>query len=251
MSDPRDDLKRVPYLCGVESWFSSPYYPLLYAHRDIAEARHFVQVLLPRLRLPKPAYALDAGCGTGRYAYALAEAGLVVDAVDQAVTKPNLPESVRFFLADLRSWTPDRSYHLIGSFFTSFGIGVERWDELVRLVRRFSSWLLPGGWLVLDYLNIHQANRTPTETRHINGIRFDIERRQEAFHLYKLVTVIPPDGPTQTYEERVFKLTLGDMLQLLERAGLSAEEIWGDYEGNPFVDEQSPRLIALAQKPLS
>lgn len=235
----------------MEAWFSSPYYSLLYAYRDLDEARRFVRVLLPRLNLPKSAYVLDAGCGTGRYAYALAEAGLTVDAVDYAIAKPNLPESVRFFLADLRSWTPDRSYHLVGSFFTSFAIGIERWDELVRLIRRFGSWLLPGGWLVLDYLNVHRANRKPTETRLINDIRFDIERRQEAFHLYKRITVTPPSGPTETYEERVFKLTLGDMLQLIERASLSTEEIWGDYDGNPFVDDQSPRLIALARKPLS
>lgn len=235
----------------MQAWFSSPYYELLYAHRDLEEARGFVRVLLPRLALPKPAYALDAGCGTGRYAYALAEAGLIVDAVDQAAAPPNLPEGIRFFLADLRSWTPDRSYHLVGSFFTSFGLGAERWEELLRLMRRFSSWLLPGGWLVLDYLNIHAANRTPSETRHINGIRFDIERRQEAFHLYKRITVTPPDGPTHTYEERVFKLTLGDILQLVERAGLTAEEIWGDYEGHPFADDHSPRLIVLARKPLS
>lgn len=235
----------------MEAWFGSPYYSLLYAHRNLDEARGFVRVLLSKLNLPKPAYALDAGCGTGRYAYALAEAGLIVDAVDQAVSNPHLPESVRFFLADLRSWTPDRSYHLVGSFFTSFGLGVERWEELVCLLRRFASWILPGGWLVLDYLNIHQANRTPQETRHINGIQFDIERRQEAFHLYKRITVTPPDAPPQTYEERVFKLTLGDILQLMERAGLTVAEIWGDYEGRPFADDQSPRLITLAQKPLS
>ncbi|MCX7606229.1 MAG: class I SAM-dependent methyltransferase [Bacteroidia bacterium] len=109
----------------MQEWFASPYYSLLYAHRNDEEARRFIQVLLRFLRLPSPAYALDAGCGEGRYARALAEAGLIVDAVDVAVSAPHLPPGVRFYMQDLQVWEPDREYHLIGSFFTSFGLGAQ------------------------------------------------------------------------------------------------------------------------------
>ncbi|GIV25077.1 MAG: hypothetical protein KatS3mg026_0769 [Bacteroidia bacterium] len=235
----------------MKDWFASPYYRLLYAHRDDQEAERFVQSLLKRLELKEGTYALDAGCGEGRYARALARAGLVVDAVDEAFAHPNLPEGVRFFQADLRTWQPDRSYHLIGSFFTSFGLGMTSWDGLLRLMRRFSSWLQPTGWLVVDYLNIYQRNPIAYEERQVGEIVFRIQRWQDAFSLYKRITVEDPAAGKHVFEEQVFKLTQGDLTGLAQRAGLTVVEFWGDYEAGPFDIEKSPRLILLAQKPVS
>lgn len=236
---------------SMTAWFASPYYGMLYANRNDQEAEAFVRVLLSHLSLPSPAYALDAGCGEGRYSRALAKAGLIVDAVDVAVSHPNLPEGVRFFQQDLRVWEPDRKYHLIGSFFTSLGLDTERWDEVKSLTRRLASWLLPGGWLVVDYLNLLRRNPTPREERVIGDTRFLIERWQDNLILYKRITVIPPSGMPETYEERVFKLTEGDLYQMSERAGLEVKMVWGDYAGTPFNPIESPRLILLAQKPVS
>lgn len=235
----------------MNNWFASPYYRLLYAHRDEEEAERFVQHLVERLTLPEGAYVLDAGCGEGRYARAWARAGFVVDAVDAAFAHPHLYEGVRFFQADLRTWQPDRSYHLVGSFFTSFGLGIVSWDGLVRLMRRFSSWLQPGGWLVLDYLNIYRCNPIAREERQVGAVTFLIERWQDALYLYKRITVQDPSAGQQVFEEQVFKLTQGDLTALAQRAGLEVVAFWGDYEGGPFRVEESARLILLAQKPVS
>ncbi|MEM2126586.1 MAG: methyltransferase domain-containing protein, partial [Candidatus Methanosuratincola sp.] len=233
-------------------WFASPYYRLFYAHRDDAEAERFVKSLLGFVSLPTPAYVLDAGCGEGRYSRALAKAGLVVDAVDVAVSHPNLPEGVRFFQQDLRNWEPDRRYHLIGSFFTSLGLGMQRWDEVKQLTRRMGTWLAPQGWLVIDYINIHKRNPAAEEERIIGDTRFLIKRWQDSFMLYKQITVYANNGvDAQTYEERIFKLTEGDLYQMVERAGLEVKATWGDYDGQPFHPTESPRVILLAQKPVS
>ncbi|MCX8111578.1 MAG: methyltransferase domain-containing protein [Bacteroidia bacterium] len=234
-------------------WFSSPYYRLLYAHRDDKEAEGFVETLMSFLKLPAGANALDAGCGEGRYARALHKKGLSVDAVDIAVTHPHLPKEVRFFHADLRTWSPSHSYHLIGSFFTSLSIGMERWEEVRELVSRFAKWLLPQGWLVIDYLNIYQRNPLSREERLIQEHLFYIERWQDNLHLYKRITIRPLDkeGPPHTFEERILKLTQGDLYQIIQRAGLLPITTWGDYEGHPFHPTHSPRLIVLAQKPVS
>ncbi|MCS7153343.1 MAG: methyltransferase domain-containing protein [Bacteroidia bacterium] len=258
-SFPQQELPfSIFYFCNIvplprmSEWFASPYYSLLYAHRDDKEAERFVKALLGFLHLPTPAYALDAGCGEGRYARALYKAGLIVDAVDAAVAHPNLPEGVRFFQQDLRIWEPDRRYHLIGSFFTSLGLGMQRWDEIKHLLKRMAGWLTGGGWLVVDYLNIYRRNPTPEEERVIQNHRFHIKRWQDSFLLYKSITVYPPDGASpQTYEERVFKLTEGDLYQMIERAGLEIKATWGDYDGTPFHPTESPRVILLAQKPVS
>ncbi|GIV22608.1 MAG: SAM-dependent methyltransferase [Bacteroidia bacterium] len=235
----------------MEEWFSSSFYKLLYAHRDDTEAEKFVDILLKYLQLPMGASALDAGCGEGRYARALAKAGLKVDAVDMAPVQPHLPAGVRFFQADLRTWEPDKRYDFIGSFFTTFGLGAQRWDELVRLMHRFVRWLAPEGWLVIDYLNIYRRNPITHEEREVEGIHFFIERWQTIFHLHKRITVTLPSGERKVYEEKVFKLTQGDLAQIAERSGLIVEDFWGDYTGAPFQVERSLRLILLARKPVS
>ncbi|MCS7188446.1 MAG: class I SAM-dependent methyltransferase [Bacteroidia bacterium] len=235
----------------MKEWFDSPHYKLLYAYRDEREAEEFAKILLKRLDLPAGAYILDAGCGEGRYARVLTRMGYKVDAVDANVEAPNLPDAVRFFSADLTKWTPDRAYHLIGSFFTSFGIGMQQWKEVLQLAQRFSGWLLPGGWLLIDYLNIYLRNPTPKERKTIQGLSFLIERWQDAHWLYKRITVEGPQGIEGVYEEKVFKLTQGDLCYIAKRAGLEVKEFWGDYKGSTFQWDKSPRLILLARKPLS
>lgn len=240
------------FLHCMNKWFASPYYALLYAHRDDAEAQRFVQTILDYIHLPTPAYALDAGCGEGRYTRALVRANILVDAVDVSVSNPNIPEGVRFYQKDLRAWEPDRRYHLIGSFFTSLGIDMQRWDEAKAFIRRFANWLLPAGWLVIDYINIYTANFTPEEEVVIQGNRFVIKRWQDSYLLYKSIQVYPAESnQPEVYEEKVLKLTEGDLYQMIERAGLEVKATWGDYEGKPFQPTESPRLILLAQKPVS
>ena len=46
-----------------ETWFDSPYYHVLYQHRDEAEAEMFLDKLLLHLQLPAYARALDIACG--------------------------------------------------------------------------------------------------------------------------------------------------------------------------------------------
>ncbi|HET6957539.1 MAG TPA: methyltransferase domain-containing protein, partial [Vicinamibacterales bacterium] len=64
------------------SWFDSPHYHQLYAHRDEAEAARFVDALVARVRPREGARVLDLGCGAGRHARRLASKGLQVTGID-------------------------------------------------------------------------------------------------------------------------------------------------------------------------
>lgn len=230
------------------AWFASPYYRFLYAHRGDDEAEQFVEVLLNRISLPLGAYVLDAGCGEGRYSRALHRRGFRVDAIDAAVSSPNLPEEVTFFFGDLRGWRPPHKYHFIGSFFTSLGLYAQHRDEAEQEIRLLASWLRPAGWLILDYLNIQKANTLPYEETPYNSSILIIERTQDSLALHKKITVKHADGSQEVFHERVLKLTEADLSLMMERAGLQVRETWGDYTGTPFSATQSPRLILLAQK---
>ena len=232
----------------MSNWFASPYYSLLYAHRSDTEAEGFVRTLLTKLDSHPPARVLDVGCGRGRYARAFAKYGFEVDAIDYAAEPIDLPEGIRFYKADYKDWKPSYPYDLVGSFFSSFG-HTTSWDTVVRSMKALRSFLKPGGYLILDYLNIAQRNTTPQEVREIEGIRFEIARWQDSHGLYKRIRV--RDGEREeVYEEVLYKLTQGDLATLAERVKLEVIAWWGDYEGRPFAVEESPRLILVGRAPL-
>ncbi|NBY24868.1 MAG: SAM-dependent methyltransferase, partial [Chitinophagaceae bacterium] len=53
-------------------WFNSPYYHLLYSHRDEEEAKEFINRLIDHLRPKQESRMLDVGCGRGRHSRQLA-----------------------------------------------------------------------------------------------------------------------------------------------------------------------------------
>src|SRR5215510_15203422 len=83
-----------------ESWFDSPYYHKLYAHRDRAEAAAFVDALVRELRPDPGSTMLDLGCGTGRHARRLAARGFTVTGLD--LSERSLRHARRFARPRLR-----------------------------------------------------------------------------------------------------------------------------------------------------
>ena len=65
-----------------KDWFNSPYYHLLYQHRDENEAEQFIKTLIGYLQPAKGATMLDIACGKGRHSMALAEMGFDVTGND-------------------------------------------------------------------------------------------------------------------------------------------------------------------------
>lgn len=65
-----------------ENWFDSPYYHLLYSHRDENEAELFIRNLINKTGINKEEKVWDNACGRGRHAKILKELGLQVIATD-------------------------------------------------------------------------------------------------------------------------------------------------------------------------
>ncbi|MFM7311338.1 MAG: class I SAM-dependent methyltransferase, partial [Flavobacteriales bacterium] len=106
-------------------WFDSPYYHLLYGHRDEQEAFAFIQLLVHD-HLADRHYVVDLGCGKGRHSRALAEHGKRVHGIDLS------PESIEFAskqntamatfsVQDMRQFKLDKPADAILNLFTSFG----------------------------------------------------------------------------------------------------------------------------------
>ena len=95
------------------SWFDSPHYHRLYAHRNADEAAGFIDALVERLRPQADSRMLDLGCGTGRHAKRLASKGYDITGIDLsaasiAMAMKAARPHVRFLRHPLRHALGDR-----------------------------------------------------------------------------------------------------------------------------------------------
>ena len=51
-----------------KSWFDTPYYHILYRHRDDNEAQVFIKNAINKLQPTQSCHILDLACGRGRHA---------------------------------------------------------------------------------------------------------------------------------------------------------------------------------------
>ena len=237
------------------SWFDSPHYHRLYAHRDESEAVAFVDRLIRQLEPRDGAAVLDLGCGSGRHSRGLAARGFRVTGIDlsaesleRARRRPG--PYVRFVEQDMRRPFGTRTFDCVLSLFTSFGYFEDRMDHLT-VIRNIATSLKPGGTVVLDYLNVDhvQKHLVAHETIERDGVCYTLSRWSDDRAFFKRISIADgPGRPTVEHVERVAKLTLGDFQRLFGLCGLQIEEAYGDYELGRFEAATSPRLIVVAAK---
>jgi SAM-dependent methyltransferase len=234
-----------------ESWFDSPWYPILYSHRDYAEAEAFIEHLLQALAPPPAARFLDLACGRGRHSIFIHQHGFDVTGLDLSAAsiadaQLSAEPGLRFAVHDMR--LPLRGqYDYILNLFTSFGYFADEQENL-QVLQNVARSLAPGGTFVLDFFNVHEVMRQMVPSQEIEraGVHFSIRKRCEDGFVIKSIHLV--DGDAQhDFEERVQGLDLPIFERLCTQAGLEIEEIWGDYAGNAFKAGSSPRLILFAR----
>ena len=140
--------------------------------------------------------------------------------------------------------------------FTSFGYFEDPDDDL-RFLRGVRRALVPGGRLVLDFLNqAHvRANLVAQTELQAGTLRLHVERRIEesgpggACVLKHVRAVDARTGALSSeYEERVRLYTAEELDALLGEAGFKlVGERLGDLAGASF-EPDSPRLVRVAQR---
>lgn len=234
-----------------ESWFDSPWYPILYSHRDYAEAEAFISKLLEALAPESGARFLDLACGRGRHSIYIHRHGYDVTGLDlspASIADANLSatEGLRFAVHDMRLPLA-ATYDFILNLFTSFGY-FRSHAENVAVLRNASKSLAPEGIFVLDFFNVHKVlkDMVPFQTVVREGIEFKIEKRFEKGSIVKTISFVD-NGSAHQFQEQVMGLDLGDFTALFEEAGLVVSQAWGDYNGAAFDADHSPRLILFGK----
>ena len=236
-------------------WFNSPFYHKLYFERDEKEAESFIHQLVKHLQPVPGCRMLDVACGKGRHSKILAAMGYDVTGIDLAPAsiawaKQSENENLHFFIHDMRLPFYANYFDYAFNFFTSFGYFKTR-REHDAAIRSISKSLKPGGFFVIDYLNVHYAedHLVHSEAKEINGTNYKIHRWDDESHFYKRITIADPAllEPAE-YTEEVAKFSLGDFTEMLSYQGLQVQEVFGDYQFNAYDIRKTPRLIIIAKK---
>ncbi|MGB0176845.1 MAG: class I SAM-dependent methyltransferase [Owenweeksia sp.] len=233
------------------SWFDSPYYHLLYAHRDDTEAGLFIENLARELRMPAGSHVLDLACGRGRHSLMLHQMGFRVTGIDLSPSniqyaRKATKHHLNFEVGDMRADLGEDRFDYIFNLFTSFGY-FERKEENIKACQAMARSLKPGGKLILDFLNVHKVELglVEEEVKEIEGIRFHIERFIRDGMVIKKIS-FTDKGEEHFYEEKVQLLTKNNFEELLAQGGLRIDKCYGGFNLDSFDFRNSERLILFA-----
>ncbi len=235
------------------TWFDTSYYHQLYQNRNDEEAELFITSLINFLKLTPLSPVMDLACGKGRHSKTLNELGMDVLGVDlspNSILKASELQNdyLKFGVHDMREVMEGVSFKAIFNLFTSFGYFDEVSDNH-RVMQAINKMLEPKGYLVIDFMNVDKvtANLVAKETKVIDGISFDLERRNDGKHIYKDIR-FHDENQFFHFTERVQALKESDFESLLAQNGFDLLHTFGDFHLNPFDHENSDRLIIIAQK---
>lgn len=234
-------------------WFDSPYYHILYRHRDDIEARQFLDRLVNATPLIKGKRVLDIACGQGRHSRYLSDLGFDVTGFDLSPASiRNLStvetDSLHFFVHDMRNYFRVNYFDYALNLFSSFGY-FEREEDDQKVLRSAAANLKADGILVFDYANglLLLKQQGVQESKEIDGIIFDTAKSIEGKHLVKKIH-INDRGKESHFQERLRLFTPDELNTLFEKSGFRIVNKYGDYDLSAFDPEKSPRWIVVAEK---
>ena len=239
-----------------ESWFNSPYYHILYQHRDDREAELFIDHLYTYLKITKDHTILDLACGAGRHSIYMASKGnrvmgidLATNSIEEAKLKAlekGYSESVQLQVEDMRHFELNTKFDFILNLFTSFGY-FETKAENEAVLKCAKNHLNENGILVIDYLNsqLVRANGEERYTKTIAGLDFTIYKYFDKDFVIKEIEV-NDQGKISKFREQVQLFELEEIQTMLENIGFQVTNHFGDYQLGEYK-KNSPRSIVVAR----
>jgi SAM-dependent methyltransferase len=236
-----------------ETWFDTPYYHLLYSDRNDNEAKGFISRLMAYLSLPAGSHVLDVGCGKGRHSRYLAKLGYTTTGIDlschsigeaQKDTLPNL----HFQVWDMRKVYKPDAFDLVVNLFSSFGY-FDREQDDQDTIHAMAGDLVPGGTLVMDYMNPECVVKNMQSRAIVNrgDIQFHIKKKLEGSFIKKEIEFLA-DGQDRRYEEHLKLIKPEQFRKLFTEAGLTIIHVFGNYDLEPFDPSKSTRQVIVAVK---
>lgn len=236
-----------------KDWFNSPYYHLLYSNRDDNEAEQFIKKLIDNFHLSTNLQIIDIACGKGRHSKFISSLGYEVTGIDlseESINEAKKEENSQLHFAqhDMREVYKKGYYDIALNLFTSFGYFATE-EENQKAVSAMAANLKDGGFLVIDFLNVHKvlAELPLNEEKHIGNIHFKIDKYLKNNFITKDI-YFEDKSINFHFTEYVKNINLEQFEKYLWNAGMKIEFIFGDYQLNPFDKNLSDRLILISRK---
>ncbi|MGI8905274.1 MAG: class I SAM-dependent methyltransferase [Candidatus Sumerlaeaceae bacterium] len=247
----------------MSEWFRSAFgaeYLSLYEHRDEAEAKLAVELLIRVALLQKNSRVLDAPCGSGRHAraFALAEMraigiDLSRDLLDVAATS-NLPgaPSPCYLRADLRDLPlKNDSFELVANLFSSFGY-LDTDAQNAAVLHELARVCRSKGFVVIDFMNAARVRMElkPESIRQSTKGCTVQERRwisSNPLRVNKETIAVSSAGERKQFHESVRLFTPDELELMMNTAGVPVQSVLGNYSGGKWTIK-SPRLILIGKK---
>jgi SAM-dependent methyltransferase len=236
-----------------ENWFNSPYYHLLYNHRNYNEAHAFIENLCKHLHLNEHARVWDLACGKGRHSLALHQQGLDVIGTDLAENsiaeaQKSAEPGLDFLVHDMREPFKQNYFDVVLNLFTSLGYFSDECDN-EKVFKNVDLSLKQGGLFVIDFFN---SNKVLQSFRHeyteIRGdITFQIKKQVIDKRINKHIE-FNCGIEDYFFEELVSLLNLEDFERFAENTNLRLESVYGNYHFDKFDQAGSERLIIIFRK---
>jgi len=145
-------------------------------------------------------------------------------------------------------------FDLVVNLFSSFGY-FDKNAENKRVIKSISHSLKEGGYFFFDFLNARYLKKhlVPFDVTKRNR-NIIVQVREITGGLIKKNILIfkdndrPGDAVLNHFCEKIKLYLPGDIKKMFKTSGLKIIRIFGDYKGNDFNSNNSPRLIILAQK---
>ncbi len=236
-----------------KDWFDSHYYHILYENRDESEARHFLDRLIDYLNPDQSDYMLDLACGKGRFATYLAAKKFHVIGVDLSEesileARKSESENLFFYMHDMRDLFRTNYFDFIFNFFTSFGYFSSDRAHL-KTLKNIRKGLKPNGIFVMDFLNVSKAiKKLPAKSKiSKKGIIFITNKALIDGKIVKVIDVIDEEQRLR-FKEEVRAFSFDELDKLFKQAGLRIKKTFGTYNLDPYIENESDRLILIAEK---
>jgi ubiquinone/menaquinone biosynthesis C-methylase UbiE len=238
-------------------WYEESFgedYVLVYRHRDRVHADREIRQVAQWLNLEPGQTVLDLCCGTGRHSIALHRLGFQVTGLDlsevllEYARKASEGLGIRYIQGDMRHLPFDADqFDAVVNLFTSFGYFVED-EENGQVLKEMARVLRPEGRFVVDFLNREAVKRNLVpESERVEGETRIRERRWiDGDFVRKSIQVIDERGE-RMYQERVKMYSREQMEEMMRKAGLTVESVWGDFEPHSYDPISSPRMIFVGR----
>lgn len=246
----------------MTSWYANEafwkdFYPFLFPPERFEVGAAQVEKILALIEFSGQDI-LDLCCGPGRHAVPLARQGFSVTGVDRSPflleRARRRPEAagveVEWIQEDMRRFARPERYDLALNMFTSFGY-FEDQEENQQVLRNLHDSLRPAGVCVIDVLGKERLARVFLETSShvLEDGSLMVERREilDGWQRIRNQWILIREGQATAHHFEHSVYSGQELIVLLQRAGFSAIQLYGDLDGNPY-DVDAARLIAVAWK---